>query len=242
MTSKAKVIQFVGPPCSGKTAISGILFNELKNKNLKVLYLEKRPEDFKNFYNFLDKILRQFLLVLVALVFLPFLIKNKKSSAKPSLNWIHRLGNEYKNSIICRRYVKSKIGQFDVIIADHCLESMYLFEMADPRNLAGFKLWPVINFFMKHFPKIKMDNSYFIWAEPKILADRLKYKNKIVRKDLSGQEIDIFFSNSLRLMEFLKNKLPLPYFSDSFEFIDSSFNTPKQIADNILSNISLNCQ
>jgi len=239
MLSGKKIIQFVGPPCSGKTAISKALFDKFKSKNIDVFYFDRKPINFLDYSKFRDRILISILFASVFFYSLCYLKSIVKIGFKNNLIWIRRICMEWENSIICRRFLISISNKYEIIIADHCLESMYLFEVADPRNVVGLKLLGIVIFFMKYLPLIKITNTFFTYTTSNILKDRLKYKNKIVRFGLSDLEKDIFFNSSIDLLNFIRINLPMPYFSKKYEFIDTSFRSSQENSEYIYNKIML---
>lgn len=238
MYKSAKVIQFIGPPCSGKTAISKIVEEKIRQQNFRVFYFDKKPEQAA-YSRFVYKILKLILFFLVFIFSLSAINKLRKIGLKNNLAWIRRFCSEWHNSIISRRYLLSLISQYDYIIADHCLESMYLFELADPRNVLGLKLYRLAIYFMKYFPVIKIENSFFIYAAHDVLKERLKYKSKEVRSGLSDEQKDIFFRIAIELVDKLKTG-PIPaYFSKNYEFIDTSSDSLDGTVEKVMINLAL---
>lgn len=238
MYKSAKVIQFIGPPCSGKTAISKIVEEKIRQQNFRVFYLDKKPEQGV-YSRFSDKILKIISFFLVFIFSLSAVSKLRKIGLKNNLAWIRRFCSEWHNSIISRRYLLSIISQYDYVIADHCLESMYLFELADPRNILGLKLYGLANYFMKYFPAIKIENSFFVYAAHDVLKERLKYKSKEVRSGLSDEQKDIFFRTAIELLNKLKTD-PIPaHFSKNYKFIDTSSDSLDDTVKKVMMDLAL---
>ena len=237
MPSRAKIYGFIGPPCSGKTDVSTLIFDRLIEQKFRVFYFDKKPKEFKKYYQFVDRCYEVILYGTVFLYSLLFIRKMLQVKIKRNVSWIRRFSKQFANSMICRRFLLSIAIKYDYILVDHCLESMYIFEIADPRNVIGLRLWKVMMAFTRFFPTVETDGSFFLYAEPPVLMDRLRFKDKEVRKGLSEKEKESFFESTSNLIEVIRSNLSMPLFSADYMFIDSSEISSADIADRIFKKI-----
>ena len=200
------VIEFFGPPTSGKTTLTSKVMKELDLPSSCLCYGEEKKLDPHITLGLQFKA-KCFLLALFIAsvqrspiaVFSDFVSWRK---------WAQRASREWLMAFAWRKVLLTELKDKQIIISDSRFFSKFLFEIADPRNVCETELFSFFLRWLKALPNIVDIMVISLRTDSSILLDRAnkRQKNK-VRKELDLQARNLFLSNSLSVQLKIEQEL-----------------------------------
>ena len=209
-----KIVEIIGSPASGKSSLSRKIYEYLLTCNANPHLLSFETVNIQNLRRDhtkkRDMFLRVFLVVVIA-----FRTLTCTSWMKLGKNlwgwiaWLRRVSAEWIDCVIHRRLLLNGDLNCDVAICDSRILGKYLFEMADPRNMAGLKIFNTFLFGQNLMPVIPVHELIVTKMDHKdVMRFAGSRSSNPVRKELSDEEREKFFKEAQVLSDLiLKSKI-----------------------------------
>lgn len=199
------IIEFIGPPASGKSTLSEDLHRAIPS-DIKSVRIHIDPANLKQYLSVALRMKAQ----LCYLSLLAWSVGTTRAlgDRQSWIQWARRTQREWIYCAAWRAYLNAELRSYEVVISDSRLLNKFILEGADPRNSAGERLWPLLFWWVDRLPDIEAPVIVSVRAEVEDLLKRASLRTRnIVRRGLSSEEREQFYRRAVRLQGLVEKRM-----------------------------------